>query len=76
MAKLLLPAVTGTAAVVAELSWSSVGEEGGGAGLYWEEMGGAKLGFGRVNLHFACNKINKREIKKPKRGFFVCSPDV
>ena len=49
MAKLLLPAeVCGTVAVV---SWSSVGEEGGGAGLYWEDVGGAKLGFGRVYVY-------------------------
>ena len=54
MAKLLLPAVRVAAAVMVELSWSNVGEEGGGAGLYWEEMGGAKLGFGRMYLQVAC----------------------
>ena len=54
MAKLLLPAVRVAAAVMVELSWSNVGEDGGGAGLYREEVGGSRLGFGRAYLQVAC----------------------
>ena len=59
MAKLLFPAeVREAAAAVVELSWSNVGEEGGGAGLYWEKVCGAELGFDRVYvyLHVTCKK--------------------